>query len=200
MSILKAAVAAVAIMAATPASAAVFTYTFTAVGTGSQSIGYSSTERVVQDLVGAVITIGVDIAAGDNYKPLPFDNGGGGIAASTTGLTFFDGPNVANFTSFSGRGTACFANPTGALPSTVGTVAVDPSCGNLTFRQSFAGGSGSTFTGQITGLDISAGGVASSVVTRVIAAVPESTTWALMLAGFGMVGYALRRRVRVAYA
>jgi hypothetical protein len=31
-------------------------------------------------------------------------------------------------------------------------------------------------------------------------AVPEPTTWALMLAGFGMVGHALRRRPRVSYA
>lgn len=30
-------------------------------------------------------------------------------------------------------------------------------------------------------------------------AVPEPTTWALMLAGFGMVGFAMRRR-RVAFA
>lgn len=37
------------------------------------------------------------------------------------------------------------------------------------------------------------------VVSDVTAAIPEPSTWALMLAGFGMVGYAMRRR-RVAYA
>jgi hypothetical protein len=40
--------------------------------------------------------------------------------------------------------------------------------------------------------------------TSAVAAVPEPTTWAMMIAGFGIVGFSLRRRskqaVRVTYA
>ena len=34
----------------------------------------------------------------------------------------------------------------------------------------------------------------------VAAAIPESATWAMMIAGFGLVGFALRRRVRASEA
>ncbi len=49
-----------------------------------------------------------------------------------------------------------------------------------------------TFTGIrfITTTTVSNG----TVVNLTAAAVPEPATWALMLAGFGMVGYAMRRR------
>jgi hypothetical protein len=40
----------------------------------------------------------------------------------------------------------------------------------------------------------------SATVTPAAAAVPESATWAMMIAGFGLVGGAMRRRTSVAFA
>lgn len=56
----------------------------------------------------------------------------------------------------------------------------------------------------ITGLDTSDGYWTADNIVYSAAAVPEPSTWAMMLVGFGMVGFGLRSRrkqsVRVAYA
>ncbi|MFS0771017.1 PEPxxWA-CTERM sorting domain-containing protein [Sphingomonas sp. 1P08PE] len=41
---------------------------------------------------------------------------------------------------------------------------------------------------------------AATGLVRITPGVPEPSTWALMLAGFGLVGYSLRRRAKVAFA
>lgn len=56
----------------------------------------------------------------------------------------------------------------------------------------------------ITGLDTADGYLSADNLVYSNSAVPEPSTWAMMLVGFGMVGYGLRSRrkpsVRVAYA
>jgi hypothetical protein len=57
-----------------------------------------------------------------------------------------------------------------------------------------------TFTGEsgqlITGISLASGQNSFEVDNIAISAVPEPTTWAMMLAGFGMVGFGLRSRRR----
>lgn len=98
---------------------------------------------------------------------------------------------------FSGYFTACFDNPSTGFPS-AGSV-IESTCRS----SADASGYGSTngffnYTGVVTGLEVIAGGQYSEVPT-LVNGVPEPSTWALMLAGFAMTGYAMRRR-RVAFA
>jgi opacity protein-like surface antigen len=60
-------------------------------------------------------------------------------------------------------------------------------------------------TYRISGIAVAspyrAGGGAARLTSTITAVIPEPSTWALMLAGFGMVGYAMRRKkARVALA
>jgi hypothetical protein len=77
----------------------------------------------------------------------------------------------------------------------------EPSLGqvlNLTFTGSFVGFTGGTITGEVvTTSDL---GVALFTVNAggSITAVPEPSTWAMMLVGFAGLGYAGYRRTRVA--
>ena len=194
MSILKAAAAVVAIVSATPASAAsIYTLTFFASGTGTNSI-YS-----LPDTLFNAATLTMSIVVDDGGTGGTGGSGGIGYAAGAqaNGIGFWSGaPSPFAVPNTISRGTACFANPTGALP--LGTIAVDPSCGSFTYR-SFYSRAETTFTGTITGLNISRGG--SDTGLQFTPSVPEPATWALMLAGFGMVGYAMRRRrPQVVYA
>jgi len=52
----------------------------------------------------------------------------------------------------------------------------------------------------ITGLRFQATGVAFEIDNIAGAGVPEPASWALMVAGFGLIGYALRRREKTALA
>lgn len=66
--------------------------------------------------------------------------------------------------------------------------------------QRFTVGSNSTLTFTANGTSDSLGGYIDNIT---LAAVPEPTTWALFILGFGAIGYAMRRRsskVRVAKA
>jgi len=75
-------------------------------------------------------------------------------------------------------------------------------CGAFSLSASFGGPPITSFNGSVTSLLIEDGdttdgrGASYSVG---VAAIPEPSTWALMLAGFSMVGYAMRRR-KVAFA
>lgn len=192
MSILKAAVAALAVASATPASAAsIYTLTFFASGTGTNSV-FSMPDTFFN---AATLTMSIVVddggtggTGGDSLISHAAGAKADGIGFSSGAPSPFAVPNTIT------SGTACFSNPSIALP--LGTIAVDPSCGSLNYR-SFYSRASTTFTGTITGLSITRGGTDTGF--SFVSAIPEPSTWALMLAGFGMVGYALRRR-RVAYA
>lgn len=48
--------------------------------------------------------------------------------------------------------------------------------------------------GTYNTLNVPTAGIGKLVVSNIAAAVPESTTWAMMLVGFGAIGAAMRRR------
>ncbi|KQS04277.1 hypothetical protein ASG11_08445 [Sphingomonas sp. Leaf357] len=63
---------------------------------------------------------------------------------------------------------------------------------------------GTVYTAVIAGFDNQDFGTYTLTIANATAAVPEPATWAMMIAGFGMVGFGMRRRakpsVRVTYA
>lgn len=88
---------------------------------------------------------------------------------------------------------------TGALAGTSAASAT-PGLFDLLFNYTISGGTG-RFAGG-TGNFIGAGtadvrNAPPSIVSLNFSAVPEPTTWAMMLVGFGMIGLGLRRRPRL---
>ncbi|MEG3123201.1 FxDxF family PEP-CTERM protein [Sphingomonas sp. GB1N7] len=63
---------------------------------------------------------------------------------------------------------------------------------------------GTVYTAVIAGFDNQDFGTYTLTIANAASAVPEPATWAMMIAGFGMVGFGMRRRakpsVRVTYA
>ncbi|MDP1028303.1 PEPxxWA-CTERM sorting domain-containing protein [Sphingomonas sp. KR1UV-12] len=100
---------------------------------------------------------------------------------------------LQTFVTYAASGSACFSSADPSVIPSGGDQPVDPNCGSLhaEFSDGFAV-RGYTFDGAITSLQffVGEGGNTPSIVF----AIPEPSTWALMLAGFGLVGYALRRR------
>ena len=188
MSIIRAAaVAAVALLAAAPANAAtLYTFAFTASGSG-QTISFGNPDSVYD---AGTLVMSVFIEDGANAGTSGQNGVGYAAGATQAGISFSSGAPIPSFDRDTvSRGLACFANPSATLP--VGIITVDPSCGSFNYR-SFTGRSTTTFAGTITGLTITRGGTDTGL--RFAPGVPEPTTWALMLAGFGMVGYTMRRR------
>ena len=73
-------------------------------------------------------------------------------------------------------------------------------CGSYYLNASFGGGPPvEEFSGSITSIKIEEGDTTGGLGIVYGSVVPEPSTWALMLAGFGMVGYAMRRR-KLAFA
>jgi hypothetical protein len=105
----------------------------------------------------------------------------------------------AQFLSYNLTGSACYAN---AAPKqiTIGSPTIDPSCSPVSF--SYSDGfsiTGFNFSGTLTGIDFRI--VEANSLPDFTFAIPEPASWALMLAGFGLVGYAMRRRrPKVTYA
>lgn len=86
---------------------------------------------------------------------------------------------------------------TGAAVAT--SASYSPPCGSYYLNASFGGPPVEEFRGSITSVKIENGDTTGGLGIIYGSVVPEPATWALMLAGFGMVGFAMRRR-RVAFA
>jgi hypothetical protein len=75
-----------------------------------------------------------------------------------------------------------------------------PTCGSYYLNASFGGGPAvEEFSGSIESIEIVEGDTTGGLGIVYSSVVPEPSTWALMLAGFGMIAYATRRR-KVAFA
>lgn len=86
---------------------------------------------------------------------------------------------------------------TGAAAAT--SESYSPPCGSYYLNASFGGPPVEEFSGSVTSVKIANGDTTGGLGIIYGSVVPEPATWALMLAGFGMVGFAMRRR-RVAFA
>jgi hypothetical protein len=185
-------------IATAPVQAETLTYTFFTVGSGS-AYGFPG---VLDPYTPLTLTDAKFLFTVDTS--LMFSNGRGGTDlfgsmvngyADASGLEVYADQDFGSL-AFNGGASVCFANPGGGFITT-------PTRIESTCRSGIsASGYGSTngffnYAGVVTGLEVSVGG--GSIVTQVVNGVPEPSTWALMLAGFGMVGYAMRRR-KVAFA
>jgi hypothetical protein len=171
-------------------AARTLTFTFFANGSGVWS-GYNSDwTTFTRPVTGATISFSVLVGDGANGGGGGGPNGGFGVGANTTGIGFnSNGMGTSSYFGLTSSGQACFSNPDALLP--FGRVAVDPGCGSVSFRQQYRYAF-IEFSGAVDGLTITEGGVSGDAY--VVPFVPEPATWALMLAGFGLTGYALRRR------
>ncbi len=163
--------AAIAVMASTPASAAVFDFNFS--GTGS---------FFGEALVGSGTITTNDVSQVSSLNGYTFQ--------TITGIT----------------GTYNGSQITGLAPGTFGANNLFYLTGpffvdgnGLGFRTA-TGQAVNLFVTQGTAYQVNAGGLSSGRVTAsasaVTAAVPEPATWAMMLMGFGAMGFALRRSKR----
>ena len=182
---------------ATAQAAQTVTFTFSANGSGIWT-GYNSDwTTFTRPISGATISFSVYIADGGNGGAGGGPNGSTGVGATTNGVAFSaNGMGTSSYYGLTAQGLACFANPDAAL--TFGRIAVDPGCGSVSFYQQYRY-SNIRFSGVVDGLTITPGGLSGDAF--VIPFVPEPSTWAMMLTGFGLTGYALRRRrSRVVFA
>lgn len=129
------------------------------------------------DVGSNVLSQTVNLVAGNTYM-FGFDYylpaNGYGNPNNATLTASVDGTQFANFTLGSQPATTWqFLSATKTFTAT----------NTGAFTLSF---SGSQYTAKDVGID--------RVFLSTVAAVPEPSTWALMLAGFGMVGFAMRRR------
>lgn len=196
-----AATIATSFLAAVPAQAASTLFTFETSGTGTY---YKPIEGLPFPASGPITAVffafqiaDMNISGGDITKSNGAGGSYGGFGASTTGYSFElqdITQKVPTLTPFS----LCFSNPS----STFAYGVVTPTCGSSV---SYGGPTDDTnypfianFVGKIDRLIITR--VASNdTFFRATGAIPEPATWALMLTGFALTGYALRRR-RVAFA
>lgn len=164
------------------------TYVFQAQGTGTAITGYDNQGPITSAFSAATIRFVISVADGANvgfgYADSPII-----LASDDQGLSFRFEPVRYGV---SGSGQACL--PGGGADGFVAMAAqaTDPACSAVTINTADYGGLGSRFTGVITGFEVLAGRVGADFAY--IPMVPEPATWALTLLGFGLAGYALRRR------
>lgn len=167
---------------ATPALAAI-TYT------GANTVGSSGSYTLSVTTDGTIGTIGTgnitsfNITINDSHGSItltPLNAGaeiGGGLSATATDLLF----------DFSGSGFALFQHPAPGSSEDFLCFAASL-CGNFT-----------NATNLLVGTDFPSGVSTSPmrgnlVIASVNGSVPEPATWAMMLVGFGGIGFAMRRR------
>ena len=211
----KIAIAAAALMLTQPvaASAASIIYNLTvsdpASGLGSGPYGTVTVTEVAGGGLSILETLaaGVRIHDGNaNHNALAFSIVGdpeltisgltaGFAAISTSSGTNVDAPPFGSFFTAIDCTTACSNGFNGGFsgPLSFTVTAANPlSLASLGFNS--VSGNNIYFASDIV---ISNGNTGNVGATRPTAPVPEPATWAMMLVGFGMVGFGLRRRGRV---
>jgi hypothetical protein len=146
---------------------------------------------------------------GSSYLYAGFGFGRGVSTASAVGnnLTFTETAylDFTNYVLASSSFNICLTSSTNNAFPTSGSLAVDPSCSRSAFYyprffQTITGvlGTVSAVTASISDVNPGSYGFTDLQIANLV---PEPSTWALMLAGFAMTGYALRRRrASVAFA
>ncbi len=197
----KVALAAASLACGSSAQAAFITYTIEVAGTGSRTnydLSNIANTRVT-GLQGVVVTVGFNAVEGNVSANLPGDFGSyAQIRAEDPGLRLSFSPAAFGY-DLSGSGSICVA---GGAPAALPVTGVPILSGctlayNLVFPRGLRTES---FSGTVTSFTVSSQASGTNFFT-IASIVPEPSTWALMLAGFGLVGYSLRRRrTTVAFA
>jgi len=157
------------------------------------------------------------VVTGSNYLFLTNSSGNGAVPAAGDGSRYLSvlGGGTASI-DFGGSGASGFSIDIGSVDSyntltlnfldgtsqsfTGSQLVLDPN-GNQSSAQT-NGRFRFTATGdeRITGITLTSSTNSFEVDRIAVAAVPEPTTWALMIGGFGLVGAAMRRRAKVQVA
>lgn len=200
---------ATALCGASPAAAASYlAFDFYAKGTGTEFIGSrtGTTPNMQRDFNQFSGTLYYNLEGSTPPQTTPTGISYAGLISTPVvlGQTAASGFNFQAFTPFTSgfisyaiNGSACFGN-TDPFSTPTGAYATDPSCSAITanYSDGFAI-YGYDFTGIVQSVNFRI--VEAETIPDITFSIPEPSTWALMLAGFGMVGYAMRRR-RVAFA
>ena len=182
------AISAALLVAGQAQAATELTYVFQARGAGTMITGYGNQGPITSAFSGATIRFVVSVVDGANVG-FGYANSPIILSSDDQGVGFRFEPVRYGV---SGSGRACVAGGgANGFVAAAGQV-TDPSCSPVTINTADYGGLGSRFTGVITGFDVLDGRVGDDFSYTPM--VPEPATWALTLLGFGLAGYALRRR------
>lgn len=121
------------------------------------------------------------VGAGVEFGPGTFAPAAGSIDIGANTLTFFTN-QTATYSTASFNGYSIDFSGRKLTSVTLG--------GSSSFAPAFTF-NGGNLSFNVSGLSVNAG---DSVVFNIAAAVPEPASWAMMIAGFGLAGAALRRR------
>jgi len=168
-------------------------YTATATGAGSETVGITPTGYDFRQIQGLEIIFTVEFNDGASYGSIVGADKYIFTGAGLTGIGF--GTQGAPTYGFDGSATFVFDNPSSTFP--VGPILLDNGRSLINVSYGTTNGFGFRFSGNATSLTSTVGSANDRLNITTI--VPEPSTWALMLAGFGMVGYAMRRR-KLAFA
>lgn len=169
----------------------------TAVGGGLYNYGYSATLASDQALFdGSYFTL-YDFAGFDSVASVPtnWSFTTANLGQTPPDVLPTDDPGIVNITfTYSGPTLNFDDNPANNVEQTFGPFNILSNLGGVTFR---------SFTsraikndGPARGTDVSSVGSYSAPGAGGV--VPEPATWAMLLAGFGLVGVTMRRRQRAA--
>ncbi len=188
-------------IAASPASAADIILQGTT--TGCFGVACTPVARTPGNLLGITTIGGLTFTGGAFTQGSSNGQYGIGSVAENLGTFTLLGTSMTYNSPFTLA--VAFSLPTGTTPGT-GTynalISGSVSSGNAggvfvnfdNTAQTFAYNGGS-FTLSVADLFVNAGGVATQITGGgVVSGVPEPSTWAMMLAGFGAVGFSMRRR------
>ena len=187
---------ATAALAVSPAAhaAGVITLSFDTLGSGQRITGFQPTgEPIAVTLQAATVSIAVTQLADNYYEGFTMGNPVRAYFAPT-GLAITGALNAGYTVGVAGS-LSCYTDA-----ATVGAYSYGATgCGYLSYSIGSSLGFAEDYTGRITNFRIETGDTTSGSGYSITSIIPEPASWALMLAGFMLTGYALRRR-RIAFA
>ena len=170
-------VSTLAVATMTLAAPAAYAATFPVGGTN-----FTATPGPQGTFAGAFFNTGIAAGTFSDTFTLTLPTNGFGSGTVTTSTTVLGSPNDLDFTSVLVNGVAAGINRTG------------DGAFEVAFTNNIPVVAGVLNTIVVNG--VSRGGGAYGGQASFVAAIPEATTWAMMLVGFGMIGAATRYRRR----